>query len=236
MTILALVPARGGSKAIPRKNLAPLAGRPLIAWTLEAARKSPELDRVVVSTDDEEIAGEARRCGAEAPFRRPPELARDETPTLDVVFHALRWLEERQGYRPDHLLLLQPTSPFRTPEDIREAVGLARKTGADSVVGVCPVLHDHPHFLMRINDGGLVEPYDGTRAVPLRHQEIPPVYALNGAIYLARRETLLARRSWFGGQTRPYVMPVERSMDIDTPWEMYLADLIMRDRVRREAG
>jgi N-acylneuraminate cytidylyltransferase/CMP-N,N'-diacetyllegionaminic acid synthase len=192
------------------------------------------LDRVVVSADDEEIAEVAKRHGAEAPFLRPPELARDESTSMEAVLHALHWLDDHEGYRPHYLMLLQPTSPFRTSEDIQKAIALAREKSADSVVSVCPVYHHHPDLLMRVSAGGTLEPYDGASDAPVRHQDLRPVYALNGAIYLVRREFLLERKRWVDEGTYAYVMPVERSMDIDTPWDLYLADLIMKDRIRRE--
>ena len=160
MNVLALITARGGSKTIPRKNLAPLAGKPLIAWTLDVVCGCSGLDRVVVSADDEEIAAVARQHGAETPFLRPPDLARDESTSMEAVLHALHWLDEHEGYRPHYVMLLQPTSPFRASEDIQKAIALAREKSADSVVSVCSVHHHHPSRLMGINPGGTLEPHD----------------------------------------------------------------------------
>jgi CMP-N,N'-diacetyllegionaminic acid synthase len=224
---LALVLARGGSKSIPRKNLAPLAGKPLIAWTIEAALRCPAAPRVVVSTDDEEIAAVARSLGAEAPFERPAGLAQDDTPTMPVVAHALRRLEDTEHYRPDRVLLLQPTSPLRTAEDITAALTLADERRAESVVSVGPA-SSHPHLLKRITEDGTLEdlmPHDPVK----RRQDLEPVYALNGAIYLASREQLLKHESFYAKKTYAYVMPPERSIDVDTPWDLYLCDLILRD-------
>ena len=236
MNILALVTARGRSKTIPRKNLARLGGKSLISWTLDLARDCSDLDRVVVSTDDEEIAEEARRRGAETPFLRPSALARDESTSMGAALHALNWLDEHQGYRPHYLMLLQPTSPFRISEDIEKTLALARDHAADSVVSVCPVHHHDPKLLMRINAEGRMTPYDGASNAPVRRQDLPPVYALNGAVFLVRRDFLLERRKWYDERTYAYVMPAERSMDIDTPWELYVADLIMKDRMQRGTG
>jgi len=224
---LALIPARGGSKSIPHKNLAPLAGKPLIAWTIEAALRYAAGLRVVVSTDDEEIANAARRSGAEAPFERPLGLAQDDTPTMAVVSHALWWFDENEGYRPERLLVLQPTSPLRTTDDISAAIALADERAADSVVSVSSGA-THPNLLKRVTDEGRLEdlvPHDPV----LRRQDLEPVYSLNGAIYLASRDLLLKRESFYSDRTYAYVMPPERSIDVDAPWDLYLCDLILRD-------
>ena len=228
---LALVVARGGSKSIPRKNLAPLAGRPLIVWTIEAALRCPGLDRVIVSTDDAEIASVSRAHGAEAPFLRPADLARDDTPTLPVVIHALRWLADQEGYVPEHVMLLQPTSPLRTSEDIAGVLDLAEERRADSVISVSEA-STHPHLAKRITAEGLLVDFMDHPAVE-RRQDLEPVYALNGAIYLAKRSLLLEKQSFYGKVTYPYVMPLERSIDVDTPWDLQLCDLMLREMYGR---
>ena len=219
--------ARGGSKSFPRKNLAPLAGRPLIAWTIEAALRCRAVDRVVVSTDDDEIAAVARAQGAEVPFLRPPELAQDDTPTMPVIVHALRWLETEQGYLPDAVVLLQPTSPLRTADDITDAVALAHQHSADSVVSVS-VAWSHPHLAKRIAADGRLEDFAPHPKVE-RRQDLEPAYSLNGAIYYSRRTNLLEAQSFYGPKTYAYVMPPERSLDVDTPWNLHLCDLILRE-------
>lgn len=221
---LALVVARGGSTSIPRKNLAPLAGRPLIAWTIEAALRCPAIDRVVVSTDDGEIAAVAREHGAETPFIRPPELARDDTPTMPVVLHALQQLSA-EGYVPGSVMLLQPTSPLRTSADINAAIALAQERSADSVVSVS-LAASHPHLAKRITTDGRLEDFMAHPPV-VRRQDLEPVYALNGAIYLIRREPLVESQTFYGPKTYAYVMPSERSIDVDTEWDLRLCDLIL---------
>ena len=221
---LALVVARGGSASIPRKNLALLAGKPLIAWTIEAALRCKAIDRVVVSTDDEEIAAVAHEHGAETPFMRPPELARDDTPTMPVVLHALHQLNT-EGYVPDAVVLLQPTSPLRTSEDIAAAIALAHERSADSVVSVSPT-PSHPHLAKRVTADGRLEDFMAHPPV-VRRQELEPVYALNGAIYLTRLEILLEKQTFYGPKTYAYVMPPERSIDVDTPWDLHLCDLVL---------
>ncbi|MGE0040269.1 MAG: NTP transferase domain-containing protein [Vicinamibacterales bacterium] len=228
--VLAIVTARGGSKGLPRKNILPLAGKPVIAHTLDAARRAPSVDRVVVSTDDEEIAAIARAHGGEVPFLRPAELARDETLIFPVLIHALDWLKAHDGYVPDYVLLLQPTSPFRAPEDIEAAVRIATETGGDAVISVGPA-HQHPHWMKSVAaDGRLV---DFMPDMPFRRQELGELYALNGAIYLVATPVLLERQTFYTKSTYAYVMPAERSLDIESPWEYTLARLILEDRQRR---
>jgi CMP-N-acetylneuraminic acid synthetase len=230
---LGIIPARGGSKAIPRKNLALLANKPLLAWTVEVALESASLDRLVISTDDPEIVEVGKRLGAEAPFLRPTELATDTSTSMDVILHALRWFADNENYRPDYVLLLQPTSPLRTVTDIREPISLALAKHADSVVSVCET-HQHPLWMKGVNDEGrLIDLYPQS-AAPTRRQDLSPVFALNGAIYLALRTVLLSERTFISDRTYAYVMPENRSLDVDTPWDLYLANLILNDREHRE--
>jgi CMP-N,N'-diacetyllegionaminic acid synthase len=229
---LALVVARGGSKSIPRKNLAPLAGKPLIAWTIEAALQCRVPLRVVVSTEDEEIARAATSFGAAIPFVRPAELAEDKTPTMPVVMHALECLEVDSGYVPERVLLLQPTSPLRTADDIDAAVELADKHDALSVVSVSRS-YQHPHLMKRITGEGLLEDLATHPAVD-RRQDIEDAYVLNGAIYLTQRSHLTSELSFYADRTYAYVMPPERSIDVDDPWQLRLCQLILRDRLGRD--
>ena len=222
---LALVVARGGSKSVPRKNLATLAGKPLIAWTVEAALACPQAGRVVVSTDDAEIAEVSRSLGAETPFARPAHLARDETPTLPVVLHALETLHAER-FDPEWVILLQPTSPLRTADDIAAAIALAADR-RESVVSVTPS-PSHPHLMKRISRGGWLEDYSEHAPVE-RRQDLDPVYALNGAIYIATRDHLTRTGSFYSDHTYPYVMPPQRSIDVDTEWDLHLCELILKD-------
>ena len=211
--ILGLIPARGGSKGVPRKNVRQLAGKPLIAWTIEAALDAPSLDRVVVSTDDEEIAEIARAHGAEVPFLRPAELARDETADLPVYRHALAELGE-----PDSVAWLRPTAPLRAAEDIEAALGLLGETGADTVRSVTEA--EHSPYLMGRLDGGRLVPLLGD--VPERRQLLPLVYRLNGAVDVVRCSSV--GDVLFGGDVRAYVMPAERSVDVETELDLLLAE------------
>lgn len=229
-----MIPARGGSKGVPRKNVRPVAGRPLLAWTLDLGREAVEagvVRRAVVSTDDPAIADVAREHGGDVPFLRPPELAGDRTPMLPVVQDAVRRLEAEEGVRFDWILLLQPTSPFRTLDDVRAAIRLGEGDPAcDAVISVVRVFSVHPALMKRVDDGRLVpfcvpEP-EGTR----RQDYDPPAYMRNGAIYLSRRSVVMEKASLWGDAIRPYEMPEERSAGVDSELELRLVDLLMRER------
>lgn len=228
LNVLGLVTARGGSKGIPRKNLAEVAGKPLIAWTIESALAS-SLDRLVVSTDDSEIAHVARRWGGEVPFQRPAELARDDSPHLPVVQHAVEWLETHEGYCPGAIALLQPTSPLREARDIDGAIRLLVEKEIDRVVAVAesPV---YPYQMYRLTEEGRLEEAASRPEGYVRRQDIPSVYAVNGAIYLVRRHILDTADTFVTESCYGYVMPRSRSLDVDEPWELRLADLLLRER------
>ena len=222
MKTLGLITARGGSKGIPRKNVRMLAGKPLIAWTIEAALRAGVLDAVVVSTDYEEIAAVARQAGAEVPFLRPAELAEDSTPGVDPVLHALDALP---GY--DAVLLLQPTSPLRSSTDICACLTLAAESAAASVVSVCEP-QTHPYWTYRLLEGRRLEPlFQGATAA--RRQDLPEAYALNGALYLADAAWLRERCAFVGAETLAYVMPAARSVDIDNELDWRIADMLLRE-------
>jgi CMP-N,N'-diacetyllegionaminic acid synthase len=228
--ILGLITARGGSKTIPGKNVKLLAGKPLIRWTIDEARKSRLVSRLVVSTDDEEIRSVCLEGRAEAPFLRPIELAGDTSPHIDVMLHSLDWLEAEQNYRPDFVLLLQPTSPFRTVFDIDEAIHMIESHPlTDALVGVCEA-EDHPFLVKKINSDGALEDYMPTEMSYQRRQDLPPAYVINGAIYLNRPSSLRRERKIVPPGALAYVMPRERSLDIDTPWDFHLAEMILNEK------
>lgn len=228
MSPIALVPARGGSKGIPRKNVLPVGGKPLIAWTIAAALATPGISRVLVSTDDPEIAEVARAHGAEVPFLRPPELATDTATSLDVALHALDWLEKKEFKTPEYLLLLQPTSPLRQTADIVAAMQLAATRDVDAVLGVCEAA-PHPYLARCISAEGVISDFLSVSPKPATRQEYPPAYVINGALYLIRSATLRAARTFQPPGARACIMPIERSLDVDTPWEMRLVDLLLRE-------
>lgn len=215
MRILGLIPARGGSKSIPRKNLVDLGGLPLIQWTIQAALGS-NLTRVVVSTDDDEIADFSRSLGAEVPFKRPAELSSDITLSIDVVLHALDVIEEEF----DAVMMLQPTSPFRTSMDIENAMKII--DGASSVISVVPVEGTHPARMKFIEDGVLIDPPFAETIENMPRQELRPMFIRNGAIYLTRVSEL-RNRTFKGVLSRALVMPKERSINIDTDFDLALA-------------
>ena len=228
--ILALIPARGGSKGIPRKNIKDFAGYPLIAWSVAAGLQAKSVSRVIVSTDDAEIAAVARECGAETPFLRPAELAQDRTTDFPVFEHALKWLEEIEGYKPEIVVQLRPTSPIRPKDMVDQAVGiLVQRPEADSVRGVVPAAQN-PHKMWRFNGydmpmnplldvAGIAEPYNAPRQV------LPPVYWQTGHIDAIRATTISRKHSMTGDVVYPLVIDPRYTVDIDTPadWEKYQA-------------
>ena len=234
MRILGFIPARGGSKTVPRKNLRPVGGLPLIRYTIEAAKRSQCLTDVVVSTDDQEIAAVAEEQGVRI-IMRPAELAGDTAPMIAAVRHVLSVLEPR-GKRYEAVVVLQPTAPLRTAEDIDAAVGLLETTGADSVVSVYQVGDHHPARMYRLLEDRLV-PYEAEPAGSLR-QSLPAVYHRNGAIYACRRHVIDEESSLIGRDLRGYVMPRERSVNIDDEYDVLVADLLLQRLrgTRVEAG
>jgi CMP-N,N'-diacetyllegionaminic acid synthase len=228
-TFVAVIPARGGSKQIPGKNIVSVGGKPLIAWSIEAARASSRVDRVIVTTDYRDIAEVSRDYGAEVPFIRPEMLARDDTPGIEPILHTLSWCGENEAYYPDYVIVLQPTSPLRTAGDIDAAIDLLEDKGAESVVSVTPT-RDHPWWAKKIDGNGQLSDFIAQTEVIAYRQRLPEVYRLNGAIYLAQRNILLETKSWYSEKTYAYIMPEERSLDIDMPWDLYLANLILRDQ------
>ena len=228
--ILALIPARGGSKGIPRKNIKDFAGYPLIAWSIAAGLQAKSVSRVIVSTDDEEIAAVARECGAETPFLRPAELAQDRTTDFPVFEHALKWLEDIEGYKPEIVVQLRPTSPIRPRDMVDQAVGiLTQHPEADSARGVVPAAQN-PHKMWRFHGydapmnpllevEGIAEPYNAPRQV------LPPVYWQTGHIDAIRATTISRKRSLTGDVVYPLVIDPRYTVDIDTPadWEKYQA-------------
>jgi CMP-N,N'-diacetyllegionaminic acid synthase len=231
--IIGLITARGGSKGVPRKNVKLLAGKPLIAWTIQAALQSQRLSRVIVSTDNTEIAQISKQWGAEVPFMRPPELAQDDTPHILVVEHVIQWLQKHDNTQPDYIMLLQPTSPLRSTEDIGATIQMAEACHAVAVVSVS-AMDSHPYLAKQILEDGTLADFVASDISYLRRQDLPPAYALNGAIYLNRCESLLRDRTFLPPGTCGYIMPPERSLDIDTPWDFYLAELVLKDKYGHE--
>ena len=214
LKVLAVIPARGGSKGVPRKNVRLLGGKPLIAWSVLAAKGSRYIDRIIMSSDDEEIMEVARTFGCEVPFKRDPNLATDTATSIEVALDAL---SRTPGY--DLVVVLQPTSPLRTAEDIDAALDIMAATGAPSCVSVCEA-SEHPWLMFERTAAGVLrsfcEPPDGAS---LRRQDLPVAYMLNGSVYAAKVAWLVSGGRLFeAGVTATYVMPIEKSHDIDT-WD-----------------
>jgi CMP-N,N'-diacetyllegionaminic acid synthase len=220
--ILAIIPARGGSKGIPKKNIKLLKGKPLIAWTIEEAKKSHFLDKIIVSTDDEEIMNVAKKWGAEVPFLRPSELAQDDTPGIAPVLHALEYFSDYE-----YVVVLQPTSPLRLVEDIDKAIELCEKSESDFCVSVTEskVI---PDWLFLVNETGKLSPVFNDREIPYQRQKADKIYALNGAVYVGNKEALTKKRSFLTPETIPYIMPNERSVDIDNIEDFYYCEYLMK--------
>ena len=227
MRILGIIPARGGSKGVPRKNIKPIGGKPLVAWTIEAARQS-QLTRTVVSTDDEEIARVAREWGADVPFIRPTELATDLANAVPVMQHALKTIEEQEGQKYDAIMMLQPTTPFRRTLDIDEAIRTLVETGSDSVISVVDVEGHHPARMKWVEEGKIVDPPFCEDYENQPRQELKKIYIKNGAIYLTRRETIL-KNSFKGNDCRALIMPPEISANIDSKLDFKYAEFLYEE-------
>ena len=230
MSVLALIPARGGSKSIPSKNIRVLAGHPLIAYSIAAAQASPMPERVLVSTDNNEIATIARQYGAEVPFMRPAELAQDDTPDLPVFQHALRWLDEEEGYRPEIIVHLRPTTPFRQVGDIDGAVRLLLVNPAAHCVRGVSLPFTSPYKMYRIESGGWLVPlfrseYPDAHNMP--RQLLPVAYRGYGAIDVVHRETVMTLGSMTGTSILPWVIEEERCVDIDTQADWAFAEWLV---------
>lgn len=223
--ILALVLARGGSKGLPGKNIRPLKGKPLIAWSTEAAQKSDYIDAIVMSTDCPKIKEQAITYGAEVPFQRPAELSTDTASGFDASMHAIDWLENRERHF-DLVIHLQPTSPLRSTEDINHSIELYFKKKALAVVSVCPCAH-HPWWANTLPEDGRMHHFLRQEVFENNRQGLPQYYQLNGAIYLADINFLRKNGNFYGPKTFAYVMPPERSIDIDTLLDFKLAECVL---------
>ncbi len=228
MRVLAVVTARGGSKGIPRKNIVSLLGKPLLAYTAEAAHASKRLTRTVLSTDDREIADVGRAYGLDVPFMRPADLARDESASIPVVQHVVRELEA-SGDSFDAVMILQPTSPLRRPEDIDGAIELLENCGCDSIISFVDVGEKHPARMKlidsegRVTDPPFAEAYEGQR-----RQELPPLFLREGSIYLTRRDVLMQQNTVKGDDCRAWIIPPERACNIDTPLDLLICEQLLR--------
>lgn len=220
-SILAIIPARGGSKGVPRKNICDLCGKPLIAWTIEEAQKSKYIDRLILSSEDDEIIAVAKQWGCEVPFVRPKELAQDDTPGIEPVLHAIDTLAEKY----DYVVLLQVTSPLRIVEDIDGVIEWCMQRNAKSCVAVSEA-SESPYWMFRIvRDSKLINLIDDDREY-VKRQDLPKCYLLNGAVYVAETNWLIKTKKFRSEETVGYIMPIDRSIDIDCERDFKFCELI----------
>jgi CMP-N,N'-diacetyllegionaminic acid synthase len=230
MKVLFIIPARGGSKGLPGKNIRPLNGKPLIAWTIETALKTKTFfdARVVVSTDSEEIAEVAKKHGAEIPFMRPAELALDTSTSMEVILHAIEFFE-KQKEKFDIVCMLEATSPQRDELDLKNAIELLQNTnGAESIVGVCRSESGHPAFLAKMNNEKFISPMNGGEFKFLRRQEIDDVYFFEGSLYASKTESLKNRKSFYHDKTLGFEMPKWKSFEVDDLVDFIIIEGLMK--------
>ena len=226
-SITAIIPARGGSKGIPDKNIKIIGGKPLIAWTIETARRSKYIDRVITTTDSDKIAGICKEYNSEVPFMRPKHLANDSAKGTDVILHTLNWLKSKKiDY--DYFILLQPTSPFRTAKHIDEAIeNIVSFENINNLVSVTKV-HQHPYWMKRINNDGYVEEYQKDDEINYyNRQELPNLYVNNGAIYISKCDYFLKNKSFYKNECLPYIMGKKESIDRDILDDLEYAEYLL---------
>ena len=232
-SLTALIFARGGSKGLPGKNIKILAGKPLLGWAIETALAVPEINRVVVSTDDLDIAGVAREFGAQVPFIRPEILAGDTASEWDAWRHALRTLREFEGEFPDPFISIPTTAPLRLPEDIEACINAYREGDADIVLTITKA-HRNPWFnIVTLNSDGTVEPVNKVDEAFVRRQDAPEVHDITTVVYVADPNFVMEKRGIFSGKVKAVSVPAERSIDIDTSHDFAIAEFLMNQRLRQ---
>jgi CMP-N,N'-diacetyllegionaminic acid synthase len=229
--ILAVIIARGGSKGIKNKNILPFCGKPLIYWTIKAGKASRYIDRLILSTEDTVILKTAQKFGADVPFRRPKKLSSDHTPGPDVLLHAIDWFKKKDEHF-DVIILLQPTSPLREANDIDEAVELLFTKDAESIVAVCPVSFI-PERINRLPPDGCMKNFIRRKYQRIVRQNFKESYRINGAVYISYCDHFMKNKRFLGPKTYAYVMPMQRSADIDTLFDWKIAELIMREKIKK---
>lgn len=233
--VIAIIPARSGSKGLPGKNTKDLCGKPLIAWTIDSALKSEHIDTIVVSTDSKDIMKVGIDFGAEVPFLRPEELATDDSPTFDVLKHALDYYKTHFGYDFFYTVLLEPTSPLRNAEDIdRAMLQLTQNGHATSIVGISRTETQNPSFLVRITESGVISRFDGLEIVTTRRQDIDDIYFLEGSVYISETDALLKNRSFYHNQTIGCIFPKWKSLEIDDADDFIMVEALMREKIGRQ--
>ena len=229
--ILGVIPARGGSKGLPGKNIKMLAGKPLIFWTIDAAKKSRYIDEFIVSTDDVKIAEVSRRFGAKVPFMRPRELSMDKTTSIDVMIHALNHFEDK-GICFDYMIMLEPTSPLREADDIDKSIEMLinNRSGAVSIVGIGKVEAAHPVFDVMIDNKGLIKPYVGDFIKAGRRQDLSELYFFEGTVYVSDVKELYKRKSYYHDKTLGYVVPKWKSLEVDDLMDLMCIETILKNK------
>lgn len=228
-SFLAIIPARGGSKGIKDKNIINLKGKPLIAYTIDAAKESQVFDEIIVSTDSLKIAEISKSFGAKVPFLRPKELANENAKTVDVIIHALNYYVNKK-IEFDYFMLLQPTSPLRNPKDIKNAVNLLFEKNANSVVSVCETEHS-PLWSNTLPDDLSLANFIKQEVKNIPRQELPRYYRINGAIYISNVDFFISEKDFYGEKSYAYIMPPERSIDIDNLVDLKLAEILLGGRL-----
>ena len=226
-SFLAVIPARGGSKGLPGKNIKPLLGQPLIAWSIESGLKSTYIDKVIVSTDDQEIADISKRYGANVPFIRPSKLASDISKTFDVLKHAIEYHKQESF---DYIVLLEPTSPLRESKDIDLSIKSLINSNADSIVGVGKTEDQNPAFLVNMDNDGFISGYENKLMTVKRRQDISNVYFFEGSIYISKISSLLENKTFYHKKTIGYQFPKYKTLEVDDMDDYIMIEAIMKHK------
>lgn len=230
--ILGVITARGGSKGIPGKNIKPLAGKPLIAYTIDVAKKSQLISDLIVSTDDLKIAEVAKKFGADVPFLRPNELAKDTSGHLEVMRHAIEFMENERDLVYDYVVILQPTSPFRHVQDIDKTIIKLIEENADSSVSLVEIKENHPIKIKKFIDNKVL-PYAMEEVEGTRRQDLPTAYKRSGAVYAMRRDLIMELKRLYGSHVTGHIVPAERSLDIDNPIDWIVAEAMYQELAKK---
>lgn len=229
-TFLAIIPARGGSKGLPGKNIKKLCCKPLIAWSIEAGLRSKYLDEVMVTTDYQNIAEVSKQYGANVPFLRPDELASDTATSFDAIKHTIDYYKNELNKEFDYIVLLEPTSPLRETSDIDKAIKGLVDSDADSIVGICRTEDQNPAFLVLKNEQNFISGYENQDMKVLRRQDIKDVYFFEGTIYISKTDTLLGKKTFYHENTMGYEVPKYKSLEIDDLDDFVMAEAIMKHK------
>jgi len=227
-TFLAIIPARGGSKGLPKKNIKELCGKPLIAWSIEAGLKSKYIDEVMVTTDYQDIAKIAKENGASVPFLRPAELSTDTATSFEAINHTIEFYRDNLKKEFDYIILLEPTSPLREDRDIDKAITLLLNSNADSIVGISKTEDQNPAFLINKNQNNFISGYENKHIKVLRRQDIKDVYFFEGTIYISKTDVLLSQKTFYHNNTIGYEVPKYKSLEIDDEYDFIMVEAIMK--------